>query len=92
MVTNAYLKALSESAGFWWTDTAVMQAMDQDIENGATGVTTNPVLVKASLYKYPDYWRPFLKSAEGLSGDAKAEEIIKEFKDLKADYTPMYQD
>lgn len=77
MVTNAYLKALSESAGFWWTDTAVMQAMDQDIENGATGVTTNPVLVKASLYKYPDYWRPFLKSAEGLSGDAKAEEIIR---------------
>jgi len=77
MVTNTYLKKLSESAGFWWTDTAVIQSMDQDIENGATGVTTNPVLVKTALYKNPEYWRPFLKSAEGLSGDAKAEEIIR---------------
>ncbi len=77
MVTNPYLKALSESAGSWWTDTAVMQAIDQDIENGATGVTTNPVLVKATLYKHPEYWRPYLKSAEGLTGDAKAEEIIR---------------
>ena len=77
MVTNPYLKALSESAGFWWTDTAVIQAMDQDIENGATGVTTNPVLIKAALYKDPEYWRPFLQTAVGLSGDEKAEEILR---------------
>ena len=51
MVTNAYLKALSESAGFWWTDTAVMQAMDQDIENGATGVTTTAAFFMYLLTK-----------------------------------------
>ena len=49
MVTNPYLKWLSQTAGYWWTDTAELQTMDQAIENGATGVTTNPVLVKKSL-------------------------------------------
>ena len=41
MVTNPYLKQLSESAGYWWTDTAEIDTMDEAIENGATGVTTN---------------------------------------------------
>ena len=77
MVTNPYLKKLSESAGFWWTDTAELDTMDEAIENGATGVTTNPILIKKSLYGNPEFWRPYLKSAEGLSGDAKAEEILR---------------
>ena len=77
MVTNPYLKALSESAGFWWTDTAEMDTMDEAIENGATGVTTNPILIKKSLYGNPEYWRPYLESAKGLSGDEKAEEILR---------------
>ena len=77
MVTNPYLKALSESAGFWWTDTAEMSTMDEAIENGATGVTTNPILIKKSLYGNPEYWRPYLESAKGLSGDEKAEEILR---------------
>ena len=77
MVTNPYLKWLSETAGYWWTDSAEYDTMDEAIANGATGVTTNPILVKKSLYSFPDFWRPYLKSAEGLSGDAKAEEIIR---------------
>ena len=77
MVTNPYLKALSESAGYWWTDTAEMSTMDEAIENGATGVTTNPILIKKSLYGNPEYWRPYLESAKGLSGDEKAEEILR---------------
>lgn len=77
MVTNQYLKWLSETAGYWWTDTADMSTMDEAIENGATGVTTNPILIKKSLYGNPDFWRPYLKSAEGLSGDEKAEEILR---------------
>ena len=77
MVTNPYLKALSESAGYWWTDTAEMSTMDEAIENGATGVTTNPILIKKSLYGNPEYWRPYLESAKGLSGDEKADEILR---------------
>ena len=77
MVTNQYLKWLSETAGYWWTDTAEIDTMDEAIENGATGVTTNPILIKKSLYAHPDYWRPYLKTAEALTGDAKAEEILR---------------
>ncbi len=77
MVTNEYLKKLSESRGYWWTDTADYATMDQAIENGATGVTTNPILVMKSLYANPEFWRPYLGSAAGLTGDAKAEEILR---------------
>lgn len=77
MVTNPYLKWLSETDGFWWTDTAEIQTMDEAIENGATGVTTNPILIKKSLYGNPDFWRPYLDSAVGLKGDEKAEEILR---------------
>ena len=77
MVTNPYLKWLSETDSFWWTDTAEIQTMDEAIENGATGVTTNPILIKKSLYGNPEFWRPYLKSAVGLNGDEKVEEILR---------------
>jgi len=77
MVTNQYLKWLSETASYWWNDSAVLSEMDQAIENGATGVTTNPLLVKRSLYEDQEFWRPYLNSAKGLKGDAKVEEIIR---------------
>ena len=92
MVTNQYVKWLSETAGHWWTDTAELQTMDEAIENGATGVTTNPVLVKKSLYAFPDFWRPYLKSAEGLTGDAKAEEIIRCITvEIAKKFQPIYE-
>ena len=72
-----YLKWLSETDGFWWTDTANYSAMDKAIENGATGVTTNPILVKKSLYASPDFWRPYLDSAVGLEGDANLYEVFE---------------
>lgn len=77
MVTNTYLKWLSETTTYWWNDSADMGSMDEAIANGATGVTTNPLLVKRSLYGAPDFWRPYLESAKGLKGDAKVEEIIR---------------
>lgn len=77
MVTNEYLSWLSKTKTYWWNDSADMDSMDEAIENGATGVTTNPLLVKRSLYAHPDFWRPYLETAKGLTGDAKAEEIIR---------------
>ncbi len=77
MVTNAYLKWLSQTDSFWWNDNAEYGSMDPAIENGATGVTTNPLLIRRSLYGSPDFWRPYLDSAVGLEGDAKAEEILR---------------
>ncbi len=92
MITNSYLKRLSESRSFWWNDSADYAGMDQAIENGSTGVTTNPLLVKRSLYADPDFWRPFIQGAKGLSGDAKTEEIIRGITvQIAKKYEPVYE-
>ena len=77
MVQNHYLKWLSGTGSFWWNDSAEYESMDQAIEDGATGVTTNPLLIKRSLYAHPDFWRPYCASAAGLKGDDKIEEILR---------------
>ena len=92
MVTNSYLKAISESKSFWWNDSADYAKMDEAIENGATGVTTNPLLVKRSLYAYPDFWKPFIQDALSLEGDAKAEAIIKGITiEIAKKFQPIYE-
>lgn len=92
MVTNEYLSWLSKTDSWWWNDSADYASMDQAIENGSTGVTTNPLLVKRSLYGAPDFWRPYLQSAVGLTGDAKIEEIIRCITvEIAKKYQPVYE-
>lgn len=92
MVTNTYLKALSESTSYWWNDSADYGKMDEAIENGATGVTTNPLLIKRSLYQYPDFWKPFIEDAVKLEGDEKAEAIIKNITiQIAKKFQPIYE-
>ncbi|MBQ3048526.1 MAG: transaldolase family protein [Oscillospiraceae bacterium] len=77
-MSNAYLKWLTENTETaWWTDTADYSTMDEAIANGAVGCTTNPVIVCKGINSDPDFWRPYLKSAEGLTGDEKTIEIIR---------------
>ncbi len=76
-MNNRYLKWLSETASYWWNDSAVLADMDEAIENGATGVTTNPLLVKRALFANPDDWRPFVQGAKGLKENEKIEELIR---------------
>ena len=93
MVTNPYLKWLSQTAGYWWTDSAEYDTMDEAIENGATGVTTNPILIKKSLYANPQFWRPYLDSAVGLEGDAKIEEILRCITvEIAKKFQPIYEE
>lgn len=93
MVTNDYLKWLSETASFWWNDNAEYASQDVAIENGATGVTTNPLLIKRSLYGDPDFWRPYLASAKGLKGDEKVEEILRCVTiETAKKYQPIYEE
>jgi len=77
MIENGYLKWLSSTKSRWWCDSAVVGEVEAAIENGATGVTTNPLLICRSLYGNPEYWKPFLEGVDVLSGDERAEEIIK---------------
>ena len=92
MVTNPYLKWLSQTEGYWWTDSAEYHTMDEAIENGATGVTTNPILIKKSLYAHPEFWRPYLDSAVGLTGDGKIEEILRCITvEIAKKFQPIYE-
>jgi len=78
MAKNSYLQWLSQTASFWWNDSAILQDMDEAILNGATGVTTNPLLVKRSLYAHPDLWAPYLSDIkDDLSPAERTEEIIR---------------
>ena len=73
-----YLKWLSDTASFWWNDSAILEDMDAAIENGTTGVTTNPLLVKRSLTGRPDTWAPYFSGLDkGLSVSEKTEEVIR---------------
>jgi len=92
MVTNTYLKWLSATDSFWWNDSAVLSDMDQAIENGATGVTTNPLLVRRSLFANPDFWRPYVQGAKGLKKDDKVEEIIRSVTvEVAKKFEPVYR-
>ena len=91
MVTNGYLKWLSGTASCWWNDSADLSGMDQAIENGATGVTTNPLLVKRSLFSAPDFWRKYIQGAKGLRKDEKVEEIIRSVTvEIAKKFEPVY--
>ncbi|MDR1060293.1 MAG: transaldolase family protein [Clostridiales bacterium] len=77
MPENLYLKWLASTESHWWCDSAVAAEVAGALENGATGVTTNPLLISRSLYGDPDFWRPHLDGVDALSGDVRAEEIIR---------------
>jgi transaldolase len=93
MAENSYLRWLSKTKSYWWTDSAVYKNMDDYIGNGATGATTNPPLVRRSLYGDPDFWRPYLKNINpNLKSDEKAEEIIRRITTAVAEkFLPVYK-
>lgn len=93
-MSNDYLKWLSNSTvSNWWHDSAELGSMDEAIANGATGVTTNPLLVKRSLYGFSEFWRPFLKDiSASLKGAEKAEEIIRRITiEIAKKFEPIYR-
>lgn len=76
---NAYLQWLSsETATSWWHDSADPAEIEEALSNGATGVTTNPLLVKLSLFGRVNPWAALLAGVPAnLVKEAKAEEIIR---------------
>jgi len=74
-----FLKWLtSETPTRWWHDSAIPDEIRNGLANGATGVTTNPPLVAASLVAIPDYWHPVLKDIPSrLDLSAKVEAVLE---------------
>ena len=61
MSENLYLKWLCrETPSVWWHDSAIIEELDQAMANGAVGATTNPFLIKSTLFAKPEVWRPLL--------------------------------
>lgn len=73
-----FLKWLSsETNSNWWHDSADPDELKVSIENGAVGVTTNPLLIKLSLFSRPEIWNSVLSTIpRDLQGAEKAEAIL----------------
>jgi len=79
MSENKYLKWLSgETPSAWWHDSAIIEELEEAMSNGALGSTTNPFLIKSTLFAKPEVWRPMLANiAKSLTPVQKAEEIAR---------------
>jgi transaldolase len=79
MNANKYLQWLSgDTQSDWWHDSAIIDELEDAMANGAVGSTTNPLLIKLSLFAKPDVWRPMLKDIPAtLTPTEKAEEIAR---------------
>ena len=64
MVTNKYLKWLSETDGYWWTDSAVYSTMDEAIENGE--IWEGDILGKVPADEAINYYHKLCKIDEEL--------------------------
>lgn len=54
-----YLQWLTQNTPTkFWHDSAIPSEIDTAIENGALGVTTNPVLTYKTLQAVPEFWQP----------------------------------
>lgn len=62
----------------FWHDSAIPSEIDMAIENGALGVTTNPVLTYKTLQAVPEFWQPLVdKISKDLTPSERAEELLK---------------
>jgi transaldolase len=79
MSENKYLQWLgNETQSDWWHDSAIVEELEEALTNGAVGLTTNPLLIKLSLFAKPDVWRPMIKDIPAsLTATQKAEEIAR---------------
>ena len=62
----------------FWHDSAIPSEIDAAIENGALGVTTNPVLTYKALEADPAFWQPEVdKIPDDLSPAERAEALLR---------------
>lgn len=77
MMKKNYLKWISETDSFWWNDSAVITEMDEEILNGATGVTTNPILISRTLHENYEDWKQLFTDITKFNAEDRTEEIIR---------------
>jgi transaldolase len=73
----------TETPTKFWHDSAIPSEIDEAIENGALGVTTNPVLTYKTLQAVPEFWQP---EVDKIPNDIKPEERAEELLRIVATY------
>ena len=72
-----YLQWLtSETPTKFWHDSAIPAEIDAAIENGALGITTNPVLTYKTLQAVPEFWQPQVDQIPKDLGPAEHAEAL----------------
>jgi transaldolase len=75
MTENNYLQWLdNETQTSWWHDSGEPAELEQGLAHGATGVTTNPVLISKTVNSDPTRW---LNISDGLSPQGQTEQLTK---------------
>jgi transaldolase len=79
MAENKFLKWMTGSTqSIYWHDSGVISLLDEAMENGAAGVTTNPFLINATLRSNRDFWAKNIEEIDpSLSKDEKVEALMK---------------
>jgi transaldolase len=78
--TNTYLKWMTEeTATSWWHDSADPAELQQGLDRGAIGVTTNPYLANLALAGNPEQWVEDVGGilAQKLGAEQKAEALMR---------------
>jgi transaldolase len=78
-VNDSYLRWLVERTPTrWWHDSADPVELAAGLQQGASGVTTNPVLTNTALCAHPERWNAILEGfSAGLSEAQRAEELTR---------------
>lgn len=72
-----YLQWLtSQTPTKFWHDSAIPAEIDAAIENGALGVTTNPVLTYKTLQAVPQFWQPMVDKIDPALTPAEHAEAL----------------
>jgi transaldolase len=80
MENESYLRWLvSKTPTTWWHDSADPDELRRGLEQGATGVTTNPVLANRALRSKPDLWAEAVRAVpRDLAPERRAEELMSQ--------------
>jgi transaldolase len=77
MENNYFSWLLTETPTRWWHDSGDPDELAFGLANGASGVTTNPVLTSQALQAQPGYWKPRIGELDpALQGNGKVERLM----------------
>lgn len=69
------LKAMTQLGAAWWNDSCDPEHLAEAVSQGASGATSNPMIVETVVSSNQDRWLPVVKQLAGEHPEEGAEEI-----------------